>query len=354
MAKGRVSIRDVAKESGVSLTTVSLVLNKNDARISEPTRERVLDAIERLHYTPSRLARGLPNRQSKTLAILVPALQGAFADMYFGEVISGIYEVAAERGYRLMLEVARRDYVRRREYMTVLDDCSVDGLLFIGATEEHKWLSEFHESGLPLLVVNNSFEQWDLHHVLCDYAEAGKLAAEYLHAKGHRRIGHIAGPADKVHTAGELTESFLRRLEELGVQIPEQLIVEGKYLVELGKRACDELLERDPDVTAIFAGNDKMALGAYQSIRAAGLEPGSDISVMGCDDIATASLSSPPLTTIRMNFTSVGAAACTRLVDLIESRSKRARSGEDAETNGPVISQRLSVELVERESVKTL
>ncbi|MEM1424742.1 MAG: LacI family DNA-binding transcriptional regulator, partial [Planctomycetota bacterium] len=100
MAKTRVSIRDVARESGVSLTTVSLVLNKNDGRISDATRERVLDAIQRLDYTPSRLARGLPNSQSKTLAVLVPALQHAFADVYFGEIISGIYEAAAERGFR--------------------------------------------------------------------------------------------------------------------------------------------------------------------------------------------------------------------------------------------------------------
>mgnify|MGYP002621790716 CR=1 FL=1 len=98
MAKSRASIRDVARESGVSLTTVSLILNKNDQRISDPTRQRVLQAMERLAYTPSRLARGLPNRRANTLAVLVPALQNAFADVYFGEIISGIYEAAARAG----------------------------------------------------------------------------------------------------------------------------------------------------------------------------------------------------------------------------------------------------------------
>ncbi|GAB4544797.1 MAG: LacI family DNA-binding transcriptional regulator [Phycisphaerales bacterium] len=359
MAKTRVSIRDVARESGVSLTTVSLVLNKNDARISDATRERVLDAIQRLDYTPSRLARGLPNRQSKTLAVLVPALQHAFADVYFGEIISGIYEAAAERGFRIMLEVARRDYVKRREYLTVLDDCSVDGILFIGASEEHTWLGEFDGSDRPLLVVNNHFAQWDLNRVECDYAQAGRLAADYLTDNGHIRIGHISGPIDKVATTADLTNAFMERLAERGTRLPEQLVVEGKLHVEFGKLACEELLARDPDLTAIFASNDKMALGAYQALREAGKRPGVDVSVMGCDDIATARLADPGLTTIGMNFLNVGAESCRHLIDLIRDQNGRSKRNGEA-TNGTIdtpvrrIDERLPVELIERQSVRAL
>ncbi len=360
MGKTRVSIRDVARESGVSLTTVSLVLNKNDARISEATRERVLDAIQRLDYTPSRLARGLPNRQSKTLAILVPALQHAFADVYFGEIISGIYEAAAERGFRIMLEVARRDYVKRREYLTVLDDCSVDGILFIGASEEHTWLQDFHGTDRPLLVVNNHFTQWDLHRVECDYQQAGRLAADYLTDMGHTRIGHISGPIDKVLTTADLTTAFIERLTERGTRLADQLIVDGKLHVEFGKLACEELLQRDPAITAIFASNDKMALGAYQAIREAGKKPGQDVSVMGCDDIATARLAEPGLTTISMNFLNVGAESCRSLLDLIKTQTGRSKNnaGVNGATNGTVpaeslrVDRRLPVELIERASVQ--
>lgn len=356
MAKSRVSIRDVARESGVSLTTVSLVLNKNDSRISDATRERVLDAIERLEYTPSRLARGLPNRQAKTLAVLVPALQHAFADIYFGEIISGIYEAAAERGFRIMLEVARRDYVKRREYLTVLDDCSVDGILFIGASEEHTWLNDFDGSDRPLVVVNNHFEQWDLHCVECDYEQAGQLAAEHLVEMGHTRIGHISGPIDKVATTAQLTSAFVERLTELGVRLPDQLIVEGKLLIEFGRLACQELLERDPELTAIFASNDKMALGAYQAIREAGKRPGEDVSVMGCDDIATARLAEPALTTIGLNFLNVGVESCKSLLDLIQRQNGRSKQNGDGQSSGDAhrISRNLPVELVERGSVKRL
>ncbi|MFM9956655.1 MAG: LacI family DNA-binding transcriptional regulator [Phycisphaerales bacterium] len=318
----RASIRDVARESGVSLTTVSLVLNKNDGRISEATRQRVLDAMEKLSYTPSRLARGLPNRRAKTLAVLVPALQHAFADVYFGEIISGIYEAAAERGFHIVLEVARRDYVRRKEYMTLLDDCSVDGILFIGATEEHKWLSEFDGSGKPMLVVNNHFKQWKLHSVVCDYPQAGRMAADRLVELGHRKIGHISGPSDMVLTSHELTDAFLERLSDHGVRLDSRLIVDGQFLVETGRLACEELLKRDNKLTAIFCANDKMALGAYQALRAVGLTPGKDVAIMGCDDIPTAALADPPLSTIRMNFFEVGSAACRRLLEIIEEPDK--------------------------------
>ncbi len=339
MAKQRANIRDVAKESGVSLTTVSLIINKNDQRISEPTRQRVLDAIEKLSYTPSRLARGLPNRRANTLAILVPQLQNAFADVYFGELISGIYEEAAARGFRILLEVARRDYIKRREYMQLLEDCSVDGIFFLGATEEHKFLKEFDGSDRPLLVVNNHFSQWDLHHVVCDYAAAGRDAADHLIELGHSRIAHISGPNDVVLTTRELTDAFVGRLAEHGVRLSKSMIVGGEFQVETAKLACDELLERDPDLTAIFCANDKMALGAYQSLRAQSKQPGKDVSVMGCDDIPVAALSDPPMTTVRMNFFEVGAESCRQMLKLIDTKSTDER-----------IDKRIPVELVRRAS----
>lgn len=344
MASQRASIRDVARESGVSLTTVSLVLNKNDGRISDATRERVLQAMEKLSYTPSRLARGLPNRRANTLAVLVPALQHALADVYFGEIISGIYESAADHGYRILLEVARREYVRRREYLTLLEDCSVDGILFIGASEEHTWLSEFDGAKRPMMIVNNLFEQWTLHHVVCDYERAGELAADRLVDLGHTTIGHISGPSDMVLTSKLLTDRFLSRLAERGVHMDRQLVVPGQFLVETGRLACAELLDREPQLTAIFCANDKMAIGAMQALRAAGRKPGEDISVIGCDDIPTAALTDPPLSTIRLNFFDVGVEACRALLDLISGKSPSA---------GP-IDRKIPVSLVERGSCAPL
>ncbi|MEM1422790.1 MAG: substrate-binding domain-containing protein, partial [Planctomycetota bacterium] len=287
--------------------------------------------------------------------------------VYFGEIISGIYEAAAERGFRIMLEVARRDYVKRREYLTVLDDCSVDGILFIGASEEHTWLSDFDGTDRPLLVVNNHFHQWDLNRVECDYAQAGRLAADHLADNGHTRIGHICGPTDKVATTADLSKAFIDRLAERGIRLADQLVVEGKLLVEFGKLACEELLARDPDLTAIFASNDKMALGAYQALREMGNRVGEDVSIMGCDDLATARLAEPGLTTISMNFLNVGSESCRHLLDLIRdenTRSRRDRDTANGSANGSSngssggsvrrIDELLPVELVERDSVRPI
>lgn len=349
MNKRRVSIRDVANASGVSLTTVSLVLNKNDARISEPTRQRVLQAMDRLGYTPSRLARGLPTRRANTLAVLVPALQNAFADAYFGEIISGIYEAAAERGYRILLEVARREFIRRKSYEVLLEDCSVDGILFIGSTEEHRFLVEFDNSPKPLMVVNNWFDQWSLNHVVCDYEQAGQIAADHLADLGHTRIGHISGPSNVVRTSRALSDAFLARLSERGIQLGSDMIVDGEFMVETGILAARELMERDPQLTAIFASNDKMAIGAMRAIRDTGRVPGVDIGVLGCDDIAQAALVDPPLSTIRLNFTEVGSHACDRLLDLVEGRIETNESGMPRR-----IAERMPVHLVERESCRAV
>ncbi len=333
MTKARPSIRDVARESNVSPTTVSLVINRVDARISAPTRQRVLDTIERLKYRPSRLAQGLPSRSSKSLAVLLPALDKAFADPYFGEIISGIYDYAAENDFRIMLEVARRSFIKQKRYLTLLDDCSVDGLLFIGATEEHRWLEEFSKTTRPLLLVNNHFAQWDLDTILCDYPQAGRLAADYLVGLGHQRIAHISGPASEVLTADEMTNAFIERLAEHHINLPDRHIGDGQFRAAAGERAAEELLDADPDITAIFCGNDKMALGAYRAVKSRGLRVGADISIIGCDDLPGAATMDPPLTTIRLNYYDLGYQSCKHFIDRLKRRnSTNGRAASAAAT----------------------
>ncbi|MFG0252240.1 MAG: LacI family DNA-binding transcriptional regulator [Phycisphaerales bacterium JB038] len=334
MAKARASIRDVARESGVSLTTVSLVLNKGDARISEGTRQRVLEAIDKLQYRPSRLARGLPNNRAHTLAVLLPDLSHAFADPYFGEIISGIYDHAADRDYRLMLQVARRDFVRQKLYDVLIEECSVDGILFLGATEKHRFLAEIDGADKPFMVVNNHFPQWELRTILCDYPEAGRLAADHLAQLGHQRIGHISGPAAEVYTAAQVTGAFVDRLQEHRIELPDRLVVDGQFQSERGELAAHELLVREPRLTAIFCGNDKMALGACHACRRMGRRPGEDIAIVGCDNIPAAQMADPPLTTIHMNFYQLGILACRTMLDFVDNAQRRERQARNGNGNG--------------------
>jgi LacI family transcriptional regulator len=319
-----VSIREVARESGVSLTTVSLILNKGDQRISEATRRRVLATIERLGYRPNRLAQGLQSRRSHILAILVPDLKHAFADVYFGELISGIYDEANRLGYKILLEVATNAFVRQRRYVELFDQCFIDGLLFVGAHEQHRFLHDLASRQYPVLIVNNYFAEERLNYVVCDYAAAARLAARHLLDLGHSRIGMIRG-AIEVQTAMDARNAFVETLGQAGAAISEDLVADGLYTEEGGRAAAEELLKRAPGLTAIFAGNDKMAIGAIHRLHQLGKRVPQDISVIGCDDIHQAAFVTPPLTTVRTPLYDLGKRSAQSMIDLIRRKVKQCQ-----------------------------
>ncbi|MBI4580478.1 MAG: LacI family DNA-binding transcriptional regulator [Planctomycetes bacterium] len=314
-----VSIRDVADASGVSLTTVSLILNNGDQRISEPTRARVLTAIERLGYRPNRLAQGLQNRRSNILAILVPHLRHTFADPYFGELISGIYDRANRSGYKILLEAAGRSFLREKRYLDLFDRCFVDGMLFMGSTDEHRFLHRFRDRKRPFILVNNTWPGLD--HVVADYRAAGRLAAEHLVGLGHRRIGMIHGAGD-VETARLLIAGFAETLAQHGVELPASCMEDGFYTEEGGAAAAEKLITANPSLTAIFTGNDKMAAGAIQRLQALGRRVPSDVSVVGCDDITQAAFVTPSLTTIRTPLYELGRRSCQRLIERLRGKDE--------------------------------
>ncbi len=313
-----VSIRDVAHASGVSLTTVSLVLNQGDQRISQSTRERVLAAIDKLGYRPNRLAQGLQNRRSNILAILVPQLNHTFADVYFGELIGGIYDQASKSGYKILLEVATPSFVRQKKYLDLYDRCFIDGMLFMGSHEEHVFVSEMKGPRRPFMLVNNVMPLLD--HVVCDYAAAGRLAAEHLVKLGHRRVALVHG-AMTVQTARSVREAFTATLAAHQIALPDGQVELGHYTEEGGADAAERLIGRTPDLTAIFAGNDKMAIGAIQRLLSMGKRVPQDVSIIGCDDIHQAAFVTPALTTVRTPLYEVGAQCCKRMIEQLRGKT---------------------------------
>jgi len=317
MAKRKTfSIKDIARESGASLTTVSFVLNGRDHRISEATRRRVLDTANRLGYRPSRLAQGLQSRRTRMLAILVPPLHHTFADVYFGELISAVHDHATRTGYRILLEVAHGDFLKTRQHLELFDRAFVDGMLGIGVTNRDTYLSDFEDGERPLVVVNNHLPDLKLNFVRSDYAQAGRMAAQYLIGLGHRRIGHIRG-ATEVQTTWDFRAGAETALREAGLDLPDTRVVDGLLTEEGGEAAAVELLRRDAGVTAILAGNDKMAIGAIAGIKHTGRRVPADVSVVGCDDLHHAAFSDPPLTTVHTPLYEVGRQACQRLLELV-------------------------------------
>lgn len=325
MAKRKsVSIRDVARESKASLTTVSLILNNRDCRISQETRERVMGAASRLGYRPSRLAQGLQSRRAGFFAVIVPQLRHAFADAYFGEIISAIQETATSHSYKVILEVAHEQYVESKQHLELFYRDYVDGVLLVGVTNRDTYLRDFVGGEYPALIVNNYLPKIDLNHVVCDYAQAGRLAAELLAGLGHRTIGLIRG-ATEVQTVADLRRGFSEGLKAAGLSLPESRVEDGLYTEEGGALAVRKLLERAPAITGILAGNDKMAIGAIAGLKSMGLRVPEDISVIGCDDMHQAEFCDPPLTTVHTPLYEVGQRACDALFQIVSGKAARVK-----------------------------
>lgn len=321
MAKRKaIGIKDVARESQASLTTVSMILNKRDRKISQATRERVLKVVRQLGYRPSRLAQGLQAQRAGFLAVLVPQLRHAFADAYFGELISAIQETASRYDYKLLLEVANESYIADRQHLELFRRHYVDGLLCMGVTNLDTYLADFAEGGPPMLVVNNYLPGIRLNHIKCDYDQAGRLAGEHLLGLGHRHLALIHG-ATEVQTTSDLTGGFASALAKRDLHLAENRFADGLYTEEGGALAVVGLMRRHPGITGILAGNDKMAIGAISGLKSLGLKVPEQVSVIGCDDMHQAEFCDPPLTTIHTPIYELGQRACELVLELIEGES---------------------------------
>lgn len=323
-AQKRYTIKDIAWLSGVSLSTVSLVCHGNP-RISKATREKVLKTIKQLGYKPNRMAQSLAQKHAYTIAVLVPQLRHTFADVYFGEIVSGIYDQAHKLGYKVMIEVARGEFIENKEYLNLYDQRYVDGVLFIGSNSRHRFVSEMAGKARPFILVNNYSKEYDLNYVVSNYRYGAWQATQHLVRLGHRRIGFIAGGLSEIQTSKDIFESFKEALTEKNIRFDARLVVDGWLTEEGGAKAAEELLRIDPAVTAIFALNDKMAIGAMKKLGDFGRRVPQDIAVVGFDDIPQASYVNPSLTTVRQPLYDIGKIACERMIDLIHGKVDRVQ-----------------------------
>ena len=316
MAQGqRTTIKDIAKECGVSLSTVSLVLN-NNSRISEKTRSRVLASVKKHGYQPNIHARGLASQTSEVISVVVPHLNHVFADIYFGEIVSGIYDRACDDNYKVLLDVANSKFVESQEYINILKSRRVDGMLFIASSIEDDYLRAFEGSPYKFLLVNHFFPNSSLNFLGVDYRDSARQAADHLLGLGHRNIGVIAGT--NTHTGLAFRDEFIARCRAAGLDEKAVLWEDGgrDWSQEGGFEATRKLFATNPAITAIMAGNDRMGIGAMRYIHTHNLKIPEDVSVMGVDDIPQAKFTTPGLTTIRHELYQMGRAACERLLAL--------------------------------------
>lgn len=316
----RVSMREVAQAAEVSVATVSMVLNDNP-RISKATQHRVRRIMERMGYRPNRLAQSLSGQFTRALAILLPPLRHAFSDPYFGELLSGIIDRADRMGHKIMLEQAKPDFIRDRRHVELFERRFVDGVLALGFNDKHHFLADLASASYPTMSVNNFYQDFDLDYVICDYRGGAEQVMNCLQQLGHRKIALING-APEARTTRVIMEVFTRRMG-LDDDQAADVCADGCFTEEGGAAAAEELLNRHPDVTAIFAGNDKMALGAMHYLYRQNIRVPEDVSVIGFDNIQQMAFVNPSLTTVHLPLYDVGVKACDLLIQRIRGRNER-------------------------------
>lgn len=330
------TMRDVAASAGVSVATVSHVIN--GTRFVDPqTVDRVRNAIETLGYRPNSLARGLRRNETGIIGMLLPDNSNPF----FGEIARAIEDVGFAEGYNVILCNSDESEVKEAAYVDTLLSKQIDGIILISSGNNFAPLRLILDAGVPCVVVDRELGELPVDQVLIDNEQGGYLAGQYLTSLGHKRIGYIAGPNQLNLSAQRLT-GFRRALDEAGVSLPDEACVQGDFYYSGGAEGMRELLRRDLRLTAIFAANDRMAVGALSVLHRAGLHVPQDVSIIGYDDIPLSSAIWPSLTTITQPKVDMGRVSISMLLERIKKR------GEDL----PPRRVMLPVQLTERESCR--
>lgn len=322
------SIIDVAREAGVSAQTVSRVANGMDI-VRPSTRDKVQAAMDRLGYRPNSAARALKTGKFRTLGVIMSGLS-SYGNMRSLEAIAN---EAAKAGYSLALTplwtIAQAGFSGA---FVRLAEQAVDGVLVVLEAHELEASDLAHIADIPAVVVTTG-DSHPYPSIDIDQAQGARLATEHLLNLGHRTVSHISGPGDSF-SARDRAASWEATLRAHGREVPP--LQHGDWSTASGY-AAGRILAADPSVTAVFAANDEMALGAMRALRDAGRTVPDEVSVVGFDDMGMSADFQPPLTTVHQYFDRVGAAAVSMLIDQIEHRP--------AQNPGPV-----ATELVERAS----
>jgi LacI family transcriptional regulator len=310
-----VTIHDVAARAGVSVATVSRVLNGKEL-VREETSRQVLEAASALRYVPNVAARSLSIRRSHTIGIVLPDVHGEF----FSEVIRGVDVAARRAGYHILVSGSHSDVAEMLEMVDTMRG-RVDGLVVMAPDVGPAALREQLQSDLPLVLLNAGDGDRDV--ITFDNHGAARAMTNHLASLGHQRIAFIKGPAQN-NDARERLRGYRQAMRKLG---PDDLRLEvaGNFTEESGEEAARAIVQAEPRPTAIFAANDSMAVGALAALAAAGVAVPEAMAVAGFDDIPIARYVNPPLTTVRVDIAELGRRAFALLVDAITDPSREPR-----------------------------
>ena len=305
-------IKDVAREAGVSTATVSHVIN-DTKYVTDETRQKVEDAIQKLNFYPNAHARTLASGRSNIIGLLVSDISNPF----FPELVKSIEAAAFEHGYNLMLFNTNYDAKRAADYVRRLIELKVAGVALMTAELEPALIDELANKQVRVVFNDIGIVGENMSNIVLDYSAGIEEAVRHLVSLGHEKIAHIAG-SSRIRSGVIRREAFVDAMKRYLPNEKKPLIVEGDFRIESGRMAATEILESKKLPTAVVVANDMMALGAMQEFKAAGLKIPQDISIVGFDDIAFASLSEPLLTTVCSPRVEIGRRAVEALITTIK------------------------------------
>ncbi|MBI3959706.1 MAG: LacI family DNA-binding transcriptional regulator [Chloroflexi bacterium] len=335
------TIRDVAAQADVHPSTVSRVFSGN-AQISEATRQRVMVAARALNFQPNAIARSLSVRRTKTIGVIVPhVFDGYFADSFFPQLMAGLLEVSYARGYRLLVGGCNGYQDEHVQALDILATRQADGIVVTSSRLDVDTVGELQRHNTSLVLIGHPPAQHaDVAWVDADNRTATRHIIEYLAGLGHRRIAYVGGDPDS-SVVKERLEGYHNGMAAANLAVTEEWIDYGYFAEDGGYQAVERTRRDESNApTAYYAANDLMAIGILRGLRERGIDVPGQVSLVGTNDSPEAAHLTPPLTSLRVPYRAIAAAAANRLIDAIEAG--RQPDGQEL----------LESCLIERESVE--
>ncbi|AET66285.1 transcriptional regulator [Desulfosporosinus orientis DSM 765] len=306
------TIRDVARLAGVSVATVSRVINKMES-VNPETAGQVLKAIEQLQYEPNAVARGLAGKRMGIIALILPDILNPF----FPALARGVEDVAHKKGLTVILGNSDDVGLKESSYIKALKKKYVDGFIFASNTIREEDVEGLRKERIPIVLLDRGLDTASCAVIRSNNRQGAKLAVRHLIEQGCRSIAHIYGPQDFI-TARERLLGYEEAAGGLKGYSPS-LMIPGNFDIESGRKAVEQLLARHSNLDGIFAGNDLMAVGALKALHERGIRVPEQVKVCGFDGIGLAEITEPELTTIAQPVYEMGGLAARILIEEIES-----------------------------------
>lgn len=335
-----VTIKDIAEKAGVSITTVSRVLNNKTKGVGEKTRKKVLEIVEELNYIPNAVAKGLVTKKTNILGLIIPDI----TNPYFPEIAKGVEDTANEYGYNIILCDSNNVTEKEKNYIRILREHYVSGIIYNSFYKVGEdTIKSLVNTRMPFVLVETNTTRYNSPCIYTDGEVGMSKLISYLIDMGHRKIAYISGPLES-YSAEQRLAGYKSALINNGIEIDESLIEYGDTRRASGYDITDKLMSKELDFTALVCFNDLMAVGALQRLQDLGVRVPDDISLAGFDNIYVTKITNPKITTVAQPAYDMGCEAARVLIEKIE---KRAEANKNKIVFEPILKIRDSVKKID-------